>query len=55
MQASPTPPKEGLSKSGNEPDAVPPSGVRGPDFVGTGEVIKFDGFLRLYMEGTDEE
>ncbi len=25
------------------------------NFVGTGEVIKFDGFLRLYMEGTDEE
>ena len=38
-----------------KPDVVPPSGARGPDFVGTGEVIKFDGFLRLYMEGTDEE
>ena len=25
------------------------------NFIGTGEVIKFDGFLRLYMEGTDEE
>ncbi len=24
-------------------------------FVATGEVIKFDGFLRVYMEGTDEE
>ena len=24
-------------------------------FVATGEVIKFDGFLRVYMEGTDDE
>lgn len=24
-------------------------------FVATGEVIKFDGFLRVYLEGTDEE
>ncbi|MDO5523453.1 MAG: type I DNA topoisomerase [Bacteroidia bacterium] len=24
-------------------------------FIATGEVIKFDGFLRVYMEGTDEE
>jgi DNA topoisomerase-1 len=25
------------------------------DFVATGEVIKFDGFLRVYMESSDEE
>ncbi len=25
------------------------------DFVATGEVIKFDGFLKVYMEGTDDE
>jgi DNA topoisomerase-1 len=25
------------------------------EFVGTGEVIKFDGFLKVYMESTDEE
>src|SRR5690554_4669660 len=24
-------------------------------FIATGEVIKFDGFLRVYLEGTDEE
>lgn len=24
-------------------------------FVAQGEVLKFDGFLRVYMEGTDEE
>jgi DNA topoisomerase-1 len=24
-------------------------------FIATGEVIKFDGFLRVYMEGTDDE
>ena len=24
-------------------------------FVATGEVVKFDGFLKVYMEGTDEE
>ena len=25
------------------------------DFVATGEVIRFDGFLKVYMEGTDDE
>jgi len=25
------------------------------DFVASGEVIKFDGFLKVYMEGTDDE
>ncbi len=25
------------------------------NFIGTGEVIKFDGFLKVYMESTDEE
>lgn len=25
------------------------------NFVATGEVVKFDGFLKVYMEGTDEE
>jgi DNA topoisomerase-1 len=57
IEASPTPPKEGLSnpRAGDEKGVIPPSGDRGPNFVGTGEVIKFDGFLRLYMEGTDEE
>ena len=25
------------------------------DFVANGEVIKFDGFLKVYMEGTDDE
>ena len=24
-------------------------------FVATGEVLKFDGFLKVYMESTDEE
>jgi DNA topoisomerase-1 len=57
IEASPTPPKEGLlnNRGGDEQLVVPPLGDRGPNFVGTGEVIKFDGFLRLYMEGTDEE
>jgi DNA topoisomerase-1 len=27
----------------------------GEEFVGTGEVIKFDGFLKVYMESSDEE
>ena len=25
------------------------------DFIATGEVIRFDGFLKVYMEGTDDE
>ena len=31
------------------------AGVKGSHFVATGEVITFDGFLRLYSESTDEE
>lgn len=29
--------------------------TRSEDFVATGEVMKFDGFLKVYMESTDEE
>lgn len=29
--------------------------TRSEDFVATGEVLKFDGFLKVYMESTDDE
>lgn len=31
------------------------SSKSGEELIATGEVIKFDGFLKVYMEGTDEE
>jgi DNA topoisomerase-1 len=38
-------------------EAVNPNSAKGEvrHFIATGEVIKFDGFLKLYFEGTDEE
>lgn len=33
---------------------IKPSGVE-EEFVATGEIIKFDGFLKVYLEDTDEE
>lgn len=36
-------------------DAKGNSILNSANFIGRGEVIKFDGFLKVYMEGTDDE
>ncbi|MBB4199504.1 DNA topoisomerase I [Rhodoblastus sphagnicola] len=46
---------EGIVRSGSEGVAAKNPGERTLDLRATGQVVRFDGFLKLYQEGKDDE